>query len=75
MKHLDGVVPDVYTKIVQVFEKGIDETISGLSFEDRSEIARFYLEYLQENCQSVNYLRTTDALLKTKGLINNAAAL
>lgn len=64
LKHLDGVVPDVYTKIVQVFEKGIDETVSGLTFEDRTEIARFYLEYLQENSQSVTFLRATESSLK-----------
>ena len=46
LKHLDGVIPDVYTKIVSVFEKAIEESISGLKLSDRQEIARFYLEYL-----------------------------
>jgi len=46
LKHLEGVIPDVYTKIVSVFEKAIEEAISGLQFKDRQEIARFYLEYL-----------------------------
>lgn len=50
LKHLEGVIPDTYTKIVQVFEKGIQDSASGLSYDDRSEISRFYLEYLQENC-------------------------
>ena len=48
LKHLEGAVPDVYGKIVQVFEKALNEDLSPLSFDDRSEIARFYLEYLQE---------------------------
>ena len=71
LKHLEGVIPDVYTKIVQVFEKGVDEAVSGLSFDDRSEVSRFFLEYLQENCQIVSYLRQTEATLKLKGLMTN----
>jgi tetratricopeptide (TPR) repeat protein len=50
LKHLDGVIPDVYTKIVSVFEKALDTTSSTLSASDLQEVARFYLEYLQENC-------------------------
>ena len=71
LKHLDNAIPDAYNKIVQVFEKGIDEVASGLSIEDRIEIARFFLEYLQEYCQSISFLRATEASLKAKRLINN----
>ena len=35
LKHLEAVIPDVYTKIVQVFEKAIEETVSGLGLSDR----------------------------------------
>jgi hypothetical protein len=46
MKHMEGLVPDTFGKIVQVFDRAIDETSSGLSLKDRTEVARFYLEYL-----------------------------
>jgi len=26
LKHMDGVIPEIYTKIIQIFEKGIDQT-------------------------------------------------
>ena len=74
LKHLEAVIPDVYTKIVQVFEKAIEETVSGLGLSDRQEIARFYLEYLQENCQTVGFLRSTEAAMKSRGLISNTAS-
>ena len=35
LKHVDGVIPDTYTKIVAVFEKGVDVSAGGLSDEDR----------------------------------------
>ncbi len=54
LKHLEGVIPDVTGKIAQIFEKAIDANQSGLSFDDRVEISRFYLEYMQESCSSVN---------------------
>lgn len=47
---MDGVIPEVFTKIVQVFEKAIDEKVSGLKYDDRIEIARIYMEYMNENC-------------------------
>lgn len=72
LKHLEGVIPDTYTKIVAIFEKGIDLTAGGLSEDDRQEVARFFLEYLQEYCQSVSFLRATEATLKARGLINNS---
>jgi hypothetical protein len=37
--------------------------------EDRAEIARFYIEYLQESSPSVSQLRSTEASLKQKGLL------
>ena len=47
LKHLDGVIPDTYSKIVAVFEKGVDPASShGLNDQDRQEVARFFLEYL-----------------------------
>ena len=68
LKHQEGsAIPDVYTKIIAIFEKAMDS--SSLSLEDKREVARFYLEYLQEYCQSVSYLRTTEASLKHKNLI------
>ena len=71
MKHLEGgVIPDVYGKIVQVFEKALDAQNGGLNIDDRSEVARFFLEYLQENCQSVSFLRATESSLRAKGLLN-----
>ena len=73
LKHLDGVIPDTYSKIVAVFEKGVEPASShGLSDDDRQEVARFFLEYLQEYCQSIAFLRATESSLKAKGLINNA---
>ena len=54
-----------------MFEKAIEESISGLQLNDRQEIARFYLEYLQESCQSVSFLRSTQASLKSRGLVAN----
>ena len=66
LKHLEGQIPDTFSKIVQVFDKGIE---SGLSIEDRAEIARFYIEYLQESSPSVSQLRSTEASLKQKGLL------
>ena len=65
LKHLDGLVPDVYSKIIAVFEKAL-ETV-----DDKREVARFYMEYLSEYCQSVSYLRTTEATLKHKNLLEN----
>jgi len=73
LKHLEGNVSDVYGKIVQVFEKAMNPELSLLSFEDRSEIARFYLEYLQEYAPQVSHLRATERILKDKGYINNAS--
>jgi len=35
LKHVDGVIPDTYSKIVAVFEKGVDVSVGGLSDEDR----------------------------------------
>jgi hypothetical protein len=35
LKHLDGVIPDTYSKIVAIFEKGVDSGAGGLSGEDR----------------------------------------
>jgi hypothetical protein len=72
LKHLEGNVNDVYGKIVQVFEKAMNPDLSLLSQEDRSEIARFYLEYLQEYAPQVAHLRATERLLKDRGYINNA---
>ena len=72
LKHLEGVIPDTYSKIVAVFEKGIDLSPGGLAEDDRQEVARFFLEYLQEYCQSVSFLRATEATLKARGLINNS---
>ena len=72
LKHFEGVIPDTYTKIVAVFEKGIDLAAGGLTEDDRHEVARFFLEYLQEYCQSVSFLRATEATLKARGLINNS---
>ncbi|CDW82944.1 pre-mrna-processing factor [Stylonychia lemnae] len=69
LKHMDGVIPEVYGKITQIFEKGIDHSQSGLNDDDRSELARFYFEYLQENCSSVAILRNTEQILKEKGLL------
>lgn len=60
LKHLEGVVTDVCGKIVQIFEKGIDANQSGLNLDDRLDLARFYLEYLQENSSSVNLIRNTE---------------
>lgn len=65
---------DVHGKIVSVFEKAMDENLSPLSFDDRSEIARFYLEYLQEYAPAVSHLRATEHTLKDRGLINNTQA-
>jgi len=72
LKHLEGVIPDTYSKIVAIFEKGIDLSAGGLGEDDRQEVARFFLEYLQEYCQSVSFLRATEATLKARGLINNS---
>jgi hypothetical protein len=73
LKHLEGVIPDTYTKIVAVFEKGLEPSSSyGLSEDDRSEVARFFLEYLQEYCQNIAFLRATESSLKARGLINNS---
>jgi hypothetical protein len=67
---LEGVVPDTYSKLVQVFERAVDESQSGLSLDDRIEIARIYMEFMQESCTSVAVLRNTEASLKAKGLLN-----
>lgn len=69
LKHLDGVIPDVFTKIVSIFDKGIDQELSGLSYDDRLELARFYMEYLQENSPTVQQLRNTEQTLKEKNLL------
>ena len=45
LKHLEGVIPDLYNKIVQIYEKAIDGG-SGLSATDRIEVARYYMEYV-----------------------------
>jgi len=46
---MEGVIPDVFQKVVGVFDKGTDEN-NGLNYDERVEIARFYMEYLAENC-------------------------
>lgn len=74
LKHLESSIPDSYSKVVQVFERGIDAA-NGMSHDDRSEIARFFLEYLQENCQSVSFLRSTEASLKAKQLLSTSNKL
>jgi hypothetical protein len=61
---LDKVQTDVFSKIVSVFDKAIDPEVTTLSFEDRAEIARFYLEYLQEYAPHVSMLRATEFNLK-----------
>jgi len=66
------VIPDVYSKIVAVFDKALDPSSSSCpssSSSDRHELARFYLEYLQENCHQVAALRATEAALKARGLL------
>ena len=51
LKHMEGVIPEIFTKITQVFEKAIEE--GDLELSDRSDLAKFYLEYLQENSPTV----------------------
>ena len=69
LKHLEGAATDTQGKIVQVFEKGIEET--GLTIDDRAELARFYLEYLHESCPSIVTLRSTVSTLRSKGLLGS----
>lgn len=71
LKHLAYVpeLPDVFQRVVAVFERGLDSEQSGLSHDDRAELSRFYLEYLSENCQSVAQLRNTEQTLKERGLL------
>jgi len=74
MKHQEsGAVTDVYGKIVAIFEKAIES--SNLAIDDKREVARFYLEYLQEYCQNVSYLRATEANLKHKNLISTGKVI
>jgi hypothetical protein len=40
-------VPDVYNKIIAVFEKSI-EALS--SIDEKREVAKFYMDYLSEYC-------------------------
>lgn len=63
-------MPDVYNKIIAVFEKSI-EALS--SIDEKREVAKFYMDYLSEYCQSVSYLRTTEATLKHKNLLDFSA--
>jgi len=74
MKHQEGgAVTDVYGKIVAIFEKAIES--SNLAIDDKREVARFYLEYLQEYSQNVSYLRATEANLKHKNLISTGKVI
>jgi hypothetical protein len=50
---MEGTIPDVFGKIVSIFEKAIDEKVSGLNYDDRLDITKFYLDYMQENCQTI----------------------
>ena len=48
---------------MSVFEKAIEAPEGeeeGLKFEERQEIARFYMEFMQENCMNVAQLRNTE---------------
>ena len=67
LKHMEGTISEVFAKITQVFEKGIEE--GGLQQRERADLAKFYFEYLQENSPTVQIIRNTEQFLKEKGLL------
>jgi len=46
LKHLDGAISDVFSKIVQIFERGLDQNLSGLKLKERQSLAKFYLDFM-----------------------------
>ena len=48
LKHLEGRLDDVYTKVCQIFDKAIDEGVNGggLSLVDRIDLSKYYFEYV-----------------------------
>lgn len=70
LKHIEGTVPDVFSKIVSIFEKAIDEQQGGLKEGDRVDMAKYYLEYMNESCMTVGVIRKTEQALKEKKLIH-----
>jgi len=52
---------------VGVFEQAL--TASSLTWDDKVDVARFYVDFIRENARSIGYIRNKEQHLKQLGLM------